>query len=63
MFSLDKEQLEQLAAWQKKFPFVPLGAIGGSYTYSFTPTTLGVIAKVKNNANGQEIDLTNYLDW
>ena len=29
-----------------KHKFRPLGAIDGSYTYSFTPTSLGVVVKV-----------------
>ncbi len=35
------------------------GAIGGSLTYCFTPTTLGVVAEVKC-ACGKKIDLTDY---
>lgn len=37
------------------------GAIGGATTYSFTPTTLGTIFRVKHF--DKEIDLTNYKDW
>lgn len=38
------------------------GAIGGALTYSFTPTTLGVVIKVKC-ACGKEIDVTDYEGW
>jgi hypothetical protein len=63
MFRIPNESLEKLQKWQEKQEFRALGAIGGSYTYSFTPTTLGVVVKVKNNANGEEIDLTDYENW
>jgi hypothetical protein len=38
------------------------GTIGGEFTYCFTPTSLGVVIKVKH-VNGKEIDLTEYEDW
>ena len=37
------------------------GAIDGSLTYSFTPTSLGLIVKV--SSHGYELDLTNYHEW
>ena len=37
------------------------GAIGGSMTYSFTPTGLGIIVKVE--CFGQTLDLTEYDCW
>ena len=39
------------------------GAIGGSITYSFTPTGLGCIIKVKHEYTGAELDLTDVEDW
>jgi len=39
------------------------GTSGGGYTYSFTPTGLGVVAKVKNEITGNVIDLTDYNSW
>ncbi len=62
-FNIEGEELKKLLKWQKQFKFVPLGAIGGSYSYCFTPTSLGVVITCKNNANGEEIDVTEYLDW
>lgn len=38
------------------------GAIGGGLTYSFTPTGLGTIIKVKHSS-GAELDLTFYEGW
>lgn len=64
MFSLDKDELKKLREWQKGHDqTVYTGAIGGRYTYSFTPTSLGTIAKVKDAVTKTEIDLTDYLSW
>lgn len=38
------------------------GAIGGSLTYSFTPTSIGMIVKVKHPL-GTELDLSDYDSW
>lgn len=39
------------------------GAIGGAYTYMYTPTGLGVIVKIMNNLTEEVLDLTTYEDW
>jgi hypothetical protein len=39
------------------------GASGGAYTYSFTPTTLGIVFSVTNNITKETIDLTEYDMW
>ncbi len=62
-FELSPSQLDKLGKWMDKHEWRPIGTIGGTYTYSFTLTTLGVVCIVKNNANGHEIDLTPYEDW
>lgn len=72
MFSYTEEQIKKLKEWQDNHncklsddPNFPgekaIGAIGGRFTHLFTPTSLGVIEKVKCGC-GAEIDLTNY-DW
>lgn len=63
MFSLDKEETDKLNQWLEKLPSSPEGAIGGRITYSFTPTNLGVVIKVRDEVTKQEIDLTNYEAW
>jgi hypothetical protein len=77
VFNLSDEQNDKLKAWieeqnskvaehQKEMGFSSApyyGCSGGAYTYSFTPTTLGMVVKVKNNLTKDEIDLTNYKDW
>ena len=39
-----------------------LGAIGGGFTYTFTPTSIGVIVKIKCYC-GAGCDLTDYDSW
>ena len=39
------------------------GACGGSLTYSFTPTGLGCVIKVKHEYTGNELDLTDVDNW
>ena len=39
------------------------GAIGGSLTFMFTPTGLGVVTKVRDAFTQQEIDLSDYGYW
>lgn len=48
----------------RKIP--PLGASGGSLTYSFTPTSLGTIVEVifaQDTPYEQTLDLTEYRLW
>lgn len=63
VFAISKKQWAKVLLWCSKHKWVPMGTIGGSYTFSFTPTSLGVVMKVKNNANGEEIDISEYEDW
>jgi len=63
MFSLTEEQEKELLSWMENHEVVYEGAIGGRYTYKFTPTSLGVIAKVKDCITKTEIDLTDYDAW
>lgn len=39
------------------------GAIGGRYTFSFTPVGVGLIIKVSNGLTEDTIDLTDYDSW
>lgn len=49
------------ASWSDGYPYG--GAIGGSLTFSFTPTSLGVVATVSDAHTNETIDLTAYTDW
>lgn len=62
-FTLTEDQSKKVADWIGAQGFCAQGAIGGQFTYEFTPTTLGVVQKVSNIANGQELDVTEYGDW
>jgi len=60
--------LAKLNTWQdeqkRKMPENPnIGAIGGLYTYSFTPTSIGTVIKIKNNLTQDILDLSDYEDW
>ena len=62
VFSLSPKQIEKFEKWRKKKnkkngePYV--GAIGGSYSFIFIPTSLGTISKVRC-VDGNEVDLTD----
>jgi hypothetical protein len=47
------------ACWDEGYPYE--GASGGGLTYSFTPTSLGTVEKVKYG--DFELDVSNYGDW
>lgn len=60
----DTENNKKYEEWRKihKCQFInpnSVCAIGGRLTFSFTPTSLGCISKVKCVC-GEEIDTTNY---
>ena len=74
-FSLTRKEEAKLSKWQTKeekilkeaaaqsgVPY-HIGPIGGAYTYSFTPTTIGLSITVKHNVSGNKIDLTDYTEW
>lgn len=71
MFTLTDADFARISEWKAEQPKPSLkeiglsmtGAIGGRWTYSFTPTSLGLIVKVKDGMYGGELDLSNYEDW
>lgn len=73
LFKIDESQYKKLDDWTKiqdkkaealwKGSGPVGGAIGGCYTYCFTPTGLGLITVVKNCITKEEINLTNFEDW
>lgn len=46
--------------WEMGFPYE--GAIGGAVTYEFTPTSVGIVKKVRYT-DRFELDLTDYGNW
>jgi len=65
-FTLSAEQHKKYDEWRKeknkKEGEVYVGAIGGAYSFCFTPTGLGTMVVVKC-ADGTELDLTEYEYW
>lgn len=56
------EQDAKVAAMQKnRKPYY--GAAGGEYVYTYCPTTIGVVVKVRNDVTNEEIDLSDYDNW
>ncbi len=62
-FRITDEQGEKLMKWLDSKGQVYTGAMGGRYTYSFSPTSLGIVVKVKDEVLKDEIDLSDYQDW
>jgi len=61
VFTLGSDQVKKLNEWYSKLKKQPEGAIGGGLTYSFTPTGLGEIVKIKYF--DKELDLSDYENW
>ncbi len=55
-----KIQDEKVATRQGK-PFPYYGAIGGAYTISFTPSSIGTFVQAQNSVTQEKIDLTEDL--
>lgn len=63
-FEITEKQQERINNWLKgKDLSVYTGAIGGRLTYSFTPTSLGIIEKVFDSVTNDELDVTEYDLW
>ena len=60
---LNKIQQQKLADWKNSHTKVTIGAIGGRYTYCYTPTSIGTIVIVKDSVTNTQIDLTDYDEW
>lgn len=58
-FHLTKEETQRYRDWGNSLPPKEFGAIGGSYSFIFTPTSLGNIVRVKRD-DGLKINLTDY---
>jgi hypothetical protein len=64
MFDLSPKQTLKLNKWKKAKDYsIYTGAIGGRFTYEFTPTSLGVVVKVSDAVDKTSIDLTEYENW
>lgn len=71
-FFLYEEQSKAASDWKKSHDaekHIPKGktqrysgAIGGAYTYEFTPTSIGLVVKV-SCCCGETIDISDYNEW
>ena len=55
-FTIDDEQFKKLNKWLRKKSEYQL-------IYSFCPTSIGMVVKVKDEISGDEIDLSEYENW
>lgn len=72
MFKLSEDQIKKINDWMEahdKEKHIPVGktfrysgAIGGAYTWEFTPTSLGVVQKVRCSCD-EHVDVTDYDAW
>ena len=66
-FELTKDELKLAEEWVESKPEKAEGAIGGRYSFMFTPTGLGTIAKIVDNApdtpDERELVLTDFSKW
>ena len=64
-FGLTAEEIKKVDEWmkqQKAKSHTPT-AIGGRYSFEFTPTGIGVFIKIKDFETGEELDVTKDTDW
>ena len=63
-FELTPEEEKQVDKWKKKQQKKNSDTftLGERWTYSFTPTGMGVITKINDNLLDEELDLTDY-NW
>lgn len=57
------ERRDELRRLQGSAGVPYVGAAGGQFTFSFTHTSLGDVAKVKDAVTGEELDLSDYDSW
>lgn len=66
-FELTDSEREKVRSWidqhQKDHPMKSTGAIGGRWTYMFTPTSIGVAKRISCCVCNEECDVTDYDQW
>jgi hypothetical protein len=63
IFELNEEQKEKLNTWIRSKAVVYEGAIGGRYSFCFTPNSLGQVVTVTDIIKKDTLDLTDYDSW
>lgn len=71
-FTLDPAELSKLHTWMAEQDAKlitegrdpkEVGAIGGRYTYCFTPTGIGCVVVVHDDLTDSQLDVTDYSTW
>jgi hypothetical protein len=67
-FLLSKGQSEEAKKWMEEHKNQGCtqeksGAAGGTYSYMFTPTGLGIVEEVKCNLCNEQFTLTDFSGW
>lgn len=62
-FEIDEEQLKKIQEWKNTLKVEYTGAIGGRFTYEFTPTGIGTAITVKDCVTDQSLDVSDYDNW
>ena len=57
-FPITPEQNAKIKEWKKKYEGQHFGAIGGAFTYHFTPTSVGTFATIVG-PDGDELEFQN----
>ena len=60
-FCLNENELRRLHEWQEKIKDI-FGEYGG-YDYTFTPTGIGDVIKVRSHLTNTVLDLTDVGSW
>lgn len=62
-FNLDEEEEKAAKAFKSKHNHGYAGAIGGSFSYQFTPTSIGTGVSIICNHCQESENITNYANW
>ena len=62
-FELSESEHAKAKEWIESKPKTYGGAIGGRFSYVFTPTSIGTSVKVVDNLDKSELDVTDYDMW
>ena len=58
-FPISDKECEKIDGWinnlTKDEPLTKMGAIGGRFTYRFTPTSIGVIGTIEDSITGEKL--------
>jgi len=57
------EKIRDWIHWQEVDKPSKLTAIGGRYTYEFTPTGVGIVVKIKDAVTKEALDVSDYDLW